>query len=434
MGKLRNSSKLGQGGLITLLKETFSISIFTLMIISLIEGAILGVVLKVLKSDVVVLTIVICIISNILLGIVIVLIIASTIKKVFGNFGNILSTINQGDFSIHLSEKDNKALGKLAGHVNSIIEKFRTMATDTTTLTKSIVQSSMDMDIKTREATSAIMEISKTIDEIAKGTSEQVAEAQSGVEIMNHLSNQIADVTDFYGVISNETTSVNSLNKQGLEIVMDLKEKSNDYNISSQKIFSTVGKLTNAVENIGIFLESIKNIANQTNLLALNAAIEAARAGEAGRGFAVVADEVRKLADESKKSTEEISDLVNSIQEDSKEAVEAMEAMKKVSKLQLMSVEQTEISFKMIADAIDSITVKMSDSNKAMAQMDSEKNLAISAIENISRVSEQAAAATEELAATTESQLKTFEVMEATSRELKSISGDMEDRLKKYKL
>lgn len=435
MTKSNNNSKSKQDSLVFLLKETFSASILTLLLISILEGAILGGILKVaLKSDVVILTIIICVISNILLSIVIALIITSSIKKITSNFGNILNNISQGDFSLSLSEKENKVLGKLAGHVTSIADKFRTIIADTNNLTKSIVQSSSEMDNMTREATSAITEISKTIDEIAKGTSEQVAEAQSGVEIMEDLSNHIASVAEIYSVISGETSSVNNLNKQGIEIVNDLKEKSDDYNLSSQKIFSTVEKLTIAIENIGVFVESIKSIATQTNLLALNAAIEAARAGEAGRGFAVVADEVRKLADESKKSTEEISDLMDSIQEDSKEAVEAMEAMKKVSELQLISVEQTEISFKMIADAIDSITIRMNESNNAVSQMDTQRTMAISAIENIAQVSEQNAAATEELAATTESQLKTFESMEATSEELKNILSDMDNRLKKYKL
>lgn len=435
MTKSRNKLKSNQGNLFSLLKETFSASIFTLLLILILEGAILGGILKVvLKSDVIILTVVICVISNILLSIVIALIAASSIRKMSSNFGNILNTIAQGDLSLSLSEKDNKVFGKLSGHITSITEKFRSIINDTNDLTKSIVQSSSDMDVQTKEATSAIVEISKTIDEIATGTSEQVAEAQMGVAIMEDLSNQIATVSDIYSVISSETESVTSLNKQGIEIVMDLKEKSNDYNLSSKKIFSTVEKLTNALDNIGVFVESIKNIATQTNLLALNAAIEAARAGEAGRGFAVVADEVRKLADESKNSTEEISALMNSIQEDSKEAIEAMEAMKTVSEQQNISVDQTEISFKMIADAIYSIAVKMNDSNKSVAQMDTQKTRAISAIENIARVSEQTAAATEELAATTESQLKTFESMEVTSEELKSISNEMDNRLKEYKL
>lgn len=435
MNKLHTKTKLKQGGLISFVKGTFSVSIITLLIISILEGAILGEVLRLtLKNNVIILTVIICVISNILLSIIIILILASSIKKLSGNFGDILNSLIQGDFSFSLDEKEHKALGKLVGSVNSVIKKFRTIITDTINLIKSIVEASSNIDTKITEAASAIFEISKTTDEIAQGATQQVADAQNGVKLMEDLANQIATVSDIYNVISSETENVTGLNKQGIEIVMSLKEKSNDYNLSSQKIFATVEKLTGALNNIGVFVESIKSIANQTNLLALNAAIEAARAGEAGRGFAVVADEVRKLADESKNSTEEISAMMDSILNDSKQAMEAMEVMKEVSNQQSISVEQTEVSFKMIADAIDSIAVKMSDTNKAVTQMDTQKNKVISAIENIARVSEQTAAATEELAATTESQLKTFESIETTSNQLKETVNDMDERMKAYKL
>jgi len=104
-----------------------------------------------------------------------------------------------------------------------------------------------------------------------------------------------------------------------------------------------VEKLTNTVKDIGLFVESIENIAEQTNLLALNAAIEAARAGEAGKGFAVVAEEVRKLADQSRKSTEEINILMQSIHEESQHAIESMEIMRKVSQEQNGAVNKTDM-------------------------------------------------------------------------------------------
>src|SRR5699024_10167588 len=136
---------------------------------------------------------------------------------------------------------------------------------------------------------------------------------------------------------------------EGISTVHVLRTKSNAFSESSEKIFDAVTNLTTTLKDIGLFVNTIQDIAEQTNLLALNAAIEAARAGESGQGFAVVADEVRKLADESKGSTEEISNLIIHIEKDSQEALTAMESMKEVSAQQLSAVNQTETSFQQIA-------------------------------------------------------------------------------------
>lgn len=251
---------------------------------------------------------------------------------------------------------------------------------------------------------------------------------------MDKLSEQISLVYQSYSSVTEDTRKINELNSIGLQSVKVLRDKSKENYDTTEKIFSVVEKLTNSAKDIGSFVESIENIAEQTNLLALNAAIEAARAGEAGRGFAVVADEVRKLADQSRQSTEEINTLMNSIQEESMLAIESMGIMKKVSADQNTAVNKTDSAFSDIANAIDSIVLKINDVNQAVAKMQNDKTEVISAIENISAVSEQTAAFSEEVAATSEQQLKYIEDMRDASGRLDNLVNELADKLSKYKI
>lgn len=355
-------------------------------------------------------------------------------KKTIKRFSNDIDGFKSGDFSRMIEPKQYGVLGFVASVVNLVISDIRSLIESFFNLSLSITQASRKVTSTAENASNAIEEISKTIDEIAKGASSQAAEAQMGVQVVDKLSDQINFVYESYSGITNETNKIIDLNTVGLKAVTTLRDKSKETYVTSEKIFAVVEKLTNTTKDIGLFVESIENIAEQTNLLALNAAIEAARAGEAGKGFAVVADEVRKLADQSRKSTEEINNMMESIQEESALAISSMEIMKKVSQEQNIAVDKTNSSFSDIANAIDFIVSKINDVNEAVIKMQTDKSEVISAIENISSVSQQTAASSEEVAATTENQLKIIDDMKIASESLNQLVKQLDTKLKKYKL
>ncbi len=355
-------------------------------------------------------------------------------KKTIKQFSSDLDSFKSGDFSHMIEPKQYGLLGFVASVVNHVVSDIRSLIESFFNLSLSITQASRKVSSTSENAISAIEEISKTIDEIAKGASSQAEEAQMGVQVVDKLSDQINFVYESYSGITNETNKIIDLNSVGIKAVTTLRDKSKETYETSEKIFAVVENLTNTTKDIGLFVESIENIAEQTNLLALNAAIEAARAGEAGKGFAVVADEVRKLADQSRKSTEEINNMMQSIQEESALAISSMEIMKKVSQEQNLAVDKTNSSFTDIANAIDYIVAKINDVNTAVIKMQEDKSEVISAIENISSVSQQTAASSEEVAATTENQLKTLDDMKIASESLDQLVKQLDIKLKKYKL
>ncbi len=355
-------------------------------------------------------------------------------KTIIKKFSGDLDGFKSGDFSHMIEPKAYGILSFVASVVNLVISDIRTLIEGFFNLSLSITQASRKVTSTSENAISAIQEISKTIDEIAKGASSQAEEAQLGVQVVDKLSDQINFVYESYSGITNETNKIIDLNTVGLKAVTTLRDKSKETYETSEKIFAVVENLTNTTKDIGLFVESIENIAEQTNLLALNAAIEAARAGEAGKGFAVVADEVRKLADQSRKSTEEINNMMQSIEEESALAISSMEIMKKVSQDQNLAVDKTNSSFNDIANAIEYIVSKINDVNTAVIKMQDDKSEVISSIENISSVSQQTAASSEEVAATTENQLKTLDDMKIAAESLDQLVKQLDIKLKKYKL
>ncbi len=356
------------------------------------------------------------------------------VKKIAERFETELEVIKEGDYSKFLEPRSFGVLSGVASNINAVLSDIRNLIEGFFTLSLSIVQSSRKVGSTANQAAASITEISKTVDEIATGASAQAQEAQQGVQLVDMLSEQITFVYESYGSVMNETNNIHDLNDIGLESVNILRARSEENYISTEKIFSVVENLTNTTKDIGMFVQSIEDIAEQTNMLALNAAIEAARAGEAGKGFAVVADEVRKLADQSRQSTEEITHLMENISEESALAIEAMEVMKKVSMEQAGAVDSTNKAFGDIANGILSIVQKIKDVNDAVAKMQADKDNVISAIENISSVSQETAASSEQVAATTETQLKEIDEMKTAAEQLDELVQGLDNNLKKFKL
>ena len=143
----------------------------------------------------------------------------------------------------------------------------------------------------------------------------------------------------------------------------------------------------------------MSNIAEQTNLLSLNAAIEAARAGTAGMGFGVVADEIRKLAEQSASALDDIGTIVRNTQDQTKRVVESAEASENILKSHNIALEHTLAVFKKISDSMVELANTVSDITGGVEDMNSYKDSTISAIQNISAVSQEIAAATEEVSA-----------------------------------
>jgi methyl-accepting chemotaxis protein len=419
----------------TVLKNVLFIGIVALGVLSILEGILFYGIMKVkTEYNMIFIMILVCLILNSILSCIIFQVVSKITRSFTDKALKSLEKIQSGDLSFSLGEDEAKKLGNIAVPIKSLLNELREVTQDTYGVSKSIIKYSEDIESSTKEVTEVVEIISETIEEIANGATEQASEAQKGAFLVEKLSDQIDVVFSSCSSAINESEIINQLNKECLDATKVLNVKSSEYEASSQRIFASIENLVNTLNKIGSFAESITNIADQTNLLALNASIEAARAGEQGKGFSVVAEEIRKLADQSKQSVEEINNLLNNIKQDSHNTTEDMKIMKSISVQQKDAVSQNDTSLNKISNAICSIISKINKVNDAVTQMNKDKDYVISAIESISAVTQETAAATEELASTTQTQLDIFETMNETATELNKCSKKMETTLKKYNL
>ena len=245
---------------------------------------------------------------------------------------------------------------------------------------------------------SASSQISSSTEQMAAGSQEQTQQAIEVAGAVEQMTKTILENTRNVGIASDTAREAGEKAKEGGKIVEETISGMNKISEVVRQSAEKVNELGRSSDQIGDIIQVIDDIADQTNLLALNAAIEAARAGEQGRGFAVVADEVRKLAERTTKATKEIANMIKQIQKDTKHAVEAMESgTKEVEKGKELANKAgnslSEIIFgaEKVVDIVSQVAAASEEQSTAAEEIS--KN-----IEAISNVTKQSATGTQQIA------------------------------------
>ena len=271
-------------------------------------------------------------------------------------------TEKDGDLTARVDYNERNEIGDLAGKINLFLEQLHNMFKQVSIASDNVKNLSEHVAEHTQHSHQLAITQSASTEAVATAVNELDA---STVEISNNAS-----------LASSSATEVGSASEQGTEFVNSTINEMDKLKHSISSSVVSVNELSEEIQSITSVLEVIKGISEQTNLLALNAAIEAARAGEQGRGFAVVADEVRTLAQRTAESTEEINEMISSLNNKASSAVSTIEAGSKSTEQTSEKLAQAAATFNKIGADIQTLT----EMNQQVANATQEQSLATSEI------------------------------------------------------
>jgi len=313
--------------------------------------------------------------------------------------------IGKGDFRATVDHKSKDEIGSLAIEFGKMTNNVRHLITEVTSSINKIATSSETITDNVEGLNATSQEVTKAIEEITHGATDLASNVNerlvTGQELGESINQIYAKLTDAKSV-SNEMVAVNQVGRTKISDLQKVFKVTVD---NTHTVSEKVHALSVSSQAIETIVTTIKGISNQTNLLALNASIEAARAGEAGRGFSVVADEIRKLAEQSSTSAEEINKIIADIVSIVDATNQTVDGTQKSVETAQINLKETVSVFENIGNSVHKVERIIDDFISETKKIDDLKSDLILSLESMAAISQESAASTEEINASTEEQL-----------------------------
>jgi methyl-accepting chemotaxis protein len=339
-----------------------------------------------------------------------------------------------GDLTRQLEVKSNDEVGDLAKYFNKMVDNLRNIMRQVGIGAEQVAASSEELTASAEQTSRSTEHIAVAMQDVSAGSERQVQSVAESSKFIAEMSQGLNQITDNTQQVSDSVIQASEVAAEGsvsIHSVVDQMESINKQILRLSDMIAVLGQRSQEVEEI---VSVIRGIAGQTNLLALNAAIEAARAGEHGRGFAVVADEVRKLAEESSKSAQQISDMVQSIQEDTQAAVVSMNGTTEEVRKGMNTVADAGKSFEQIQRAVGKVNGQVQEVSAAVQQISAETELVVQSIATIDEIAASTASGTQNVAAAAQEQLASMEEITSSAVSLSKMAEDLQALVGQFKV
>ncbi|WP_164744498.1 methyl-accepting chemotaxis protein [Paenibacillus xylaniclasticus] len=319
------------------------------------------------------------------------------------------------------------AFNRMTGQLNDLVRGIAASA-------EHVASSSEQLNASAEEVTLAVEHSTAAVNQMAVDTEREVESIKESAQAMNEMAEgieRIAESSVKVSALTNETTGFANIGNTTVEQALHQMEKiKHTVGQSSEKI----NELYNNSAQIDSIVTVISEIAKQTNLLALNAAIEAARAGEHGKGFAVVADEVRKLAERSRDSAAQIAELIGIIQSDTTQSVQMMGIVSDTVQTGIEVTEDAAEKFGHILTSMQELNPQMEDISATALEFSAQVEQVATVMQQLLEMAQHTSEATEEIAASSEEQLAVMEEVSSSAGSLSQMAESLQGMVRQFRL
>lgn len=383
------------------------------------------------------------IISMVMISVILVLIL-SVIGFVVANKTSVkmraiadeLGLLSQGNLKLNIDETSvsrDDEIGLLADGAKTLSNKLGEVIKTTMDMSNELKRSGADLSDSASQASQASNQVSEAVDEISKGAASQAESVETAAGNAEEIGNNIDVVTDNVDQLHNYAREMKNSCVAAMDALNRLISQSNEVQSSVREIGQTIDSTNESAKEISKFSEAITNIASQTNLLSLNASIEAARAGDAGKGFAVVATEIGQLAVQSSESADEIKKIVEKLVADSEASVEVMQKLNSNFDVQETQLDDTKSNMQSMADNVDNVSESAENISSRIEELNSAKDQLVNIISDLSAISEENAASAEETNASMQELNATFSIITEAAGKLQDLASNMTEAISYFK-
>ncbi|RED65625.1 methyl-accepting chemotaxis protein [Cohnella lupini] len=360
------------------------------------------------------------------------MIVMLTVGKPLAQLRTLMNEGERGNLTVRSTIRKKDEIGQVADSFNRMMEEITGLVRQTNLSAQEVLATAESLTDSSRKTAGAAKEIAIATEEIANGATNLAVESEKGTDLTIQIGAQVQSVIDSNVEMGQSANEVEEAGRKGSIYMGSLIEKTGQTEEMTRSMVDKVDKLKESTRSIRKILDVLGNMTKQTNILSLNATIEAARAGAAGKGFMVVADEIRKLADQSRESIGVVGGIVEKIQREIDETVSVLSEAYPIFQEQIESVREANQIFITVQDNMGGFVNRLESATDSVRQLEDAQNTLSMAMSNVSAVAEEASATSEEVASLSNEQLNISDGLVQLSNRLEAVSGQLRESLSRF--